>query len=255
MKTRLIAALATLVLGGSLLLASVGVVMAAVPAGPTGVAGPAGQGVCLKEATSATKIRSLDTLRAFGDCEINRRFTTLDQLAVKVGASKYLTNPDATALKTIIDQTRHGLTTLKATIDVQINPKLLRSEIVQIATKFRVYLLVVPQVNLVNGADAVLFAQTGFGKVNTVLAARIATQKAAGKNVATAQDDLAAMNAQVTAAVALASPEPALLLSLTPAEYNAGHVGLTTVRANLIQARDDLRTALAEAQACRNALR
>jgi hypothetical protein len=257
MKTRLTVALATLVLGGSLLLASVGAVMAVAPAGPAGAAGPAGQGVCRAAATSATKTLSLDTLRAFGDCEINRRLTTLDQLTARVSDSKSLTSSDVSALKNIIVNTRSGLTSLKTKIDAETTPKLLRAEVVKIVTDYRVYLLVLPQVNLVNGADAVLSTQAKFATVNTNLTARIATAKKAGKDVTAAQKALDDMNTQVTAAVALANPEPALLLALTPAQYDGGSASpvLQTARANLVQARDDLKAALADAQTCRNALK
>ena len=89
--------------------------------------------------------------------------------------------------------------------------------------------------------------------MNTNLAARIAAAKAAGKDTTAAQADLDAMNASVTAAVGLASPLPAALLPLTPAEYNGGTAGpiLASARAALGTARDDLKTALADAQACR----
>jgi len=63
------------------------------------------------------------------------------------------------------------------------------------------------------------------------------------------------MNASVTAAVGLASPLSAQLLPLTPAQYNVGTAGpILTARTALGQARDDLRSALADAKACRDAL-
>jgi predicted deacylase len=119
-----------------------------------------------------------------------------------------------------------------------------------------VYLLVAPQVHLVSGADGVIASQTSFAKVNTNLAARIAAAKAAGKDTTAAQADLDAMNAAVTKAVGLATPLPATLLPLTPAQYNAGTAGpiLTSARTALAQARDLLKSAVQDAKACRAAL-
>jgi hypothetical protein len=65
------------------------------------------------------------------------------------------------------------------------------------------------------------------------------------------------MNASVTAAVGLATPLPAQLLPLTPAQYNGGTAGpvLNSARTALVQARNDLKSAIADAMACRNALK
>ena len=126
-----------------------------------------------------------------------------------------------------------------------------------IATSFRVYLLVAPQVHLVSGADGVVASQTSFAKVNTNLAARIAAAKAAGKDTTAAQADLDAMNAAVAQAVGLAAPLPAALLPLTPAQYNAGTAGpvIKNARTALVQARGLLQSARKDAVACRDALK
>jgi hypothetical protein len=192
-----------------------------------------------------------------GDCEISRRFATLDQLASRVSASKVLTSSDAAALTAEIGATKSGLTSLKATIDAETSIPALRADIVKIATDYRVYLLVVPQANLVSAADAVIASQTTFSKINTNLTARIAAAKAAGKDVTAAQADLDKMNAAVTAAVGLASPLPAALLPLTPAQYNGGTAGpvLASARTALGQARDQIKAARADAKACSDALK
>jgi hypothetical protein len=250
-KSRLATLAAGLVLGGSLLVVSTGAVGAV-----TAPAGPAGKGVCATEATAAHTTPTVETLRAWGDCEINRRFTTLTALSSAITASKVMTPSDAAALQGEISSTRSGLTSLKATIDSATVVLALKADIVKIATDYRVYLLVVPQVHLVNAAVAVLAAQSKFTDINTRLSARIATAKAAGKDTKAAQSDLDAMNAAVAKAVGLATPLPAALLALTPAQYNAGAAGpvLSNARAAVVSARDDLKSAVADAQTCRTAL-
>jgi hypothetical protein len=192
-----------------------------------------------------------------GDCEINRRFATLNDLGSRVSGSKVLTSSDAAALTAEIGSTRSGLTSLKATIDAETSLPALRAEIVRIATDYRVYLLVGPQVNLVSAADGVVASQTRISTVNTNLTARIAAAKAAGKDVTSAQADLDKMNAAVTAAVGLPNPLSAALLALTPAQYNGGTAGpvLASARTALGQARDQLKAAVADAKACRDALK
>jgi hypothetical protein len=252
MKIRIPAVLASLAIGGTLLFSSVAVVTAA----PI-TAGPAGKGVCAVEAAAAHTSDKVADLRAFGDCEINRRFATLTVLASKVSSSKVLTTSDAAALTAEISSTRSGLTALKATIDAETSIPALKADIVKIAAGFRVYLLVVPQVHLTNGADGVLATQTRFSDINTKLTAAIAAAKAAGKDVTAAQNDLDAMNAAVASAVALATPIPGKLLPLTPADWNDGTAGpiITAARTSLVQARGLLQSAVADAKACRDALK
>jgi hypothetical protein len=252
MKSRLLTLAGSLVLGGSLLIVSAGAVTAV-----TAPAGPAGKGVCAVAATAARTTPTVAALRAFGDCEVNRRFATLNDLSARITASKVMTSSDASALQGEISSTRSGLTSLKASIDSETVLLTLKADIVKIATDYRVYLLVVPQVNLVNAADGVLATQTRFAQVNTNLAARIASAKAAGKDTTAAQADLDAMNAAVAKAVSLATPLPAALLPLTPAQYNGGTAGpvINNARAALLSARDQLKAAIADANACRAALK
>lgn len=246
--------LAGLAIAGILAVSSATIVTAA---SPLVAGGPAGKGVCATAAGAVKTSLSLDTLRAFGDCEIARRFVTLNSLASRVTGSKVLTGSDAAALSSEIASTKSGLTSLKAKIDAETSLAALKAEIRQIATDYRVYLLVVPQVNLVSGADAVQAAKPIFDKISANLTARIAAAKAAGKDTTAAQADLDAMNAAVAQAVGLAQPLPAALLPLTPAQYNGGTAGpvLKNARAALVQARGLLQSARADAHACRDALK
>ena len=254
MKTPTRSILAGLAVAALLVVSSAAVVSAV---GPAVAGGPAGKGVCVVQATAVKAGASIETLRAFGDCEIARRYTTLDKLSARISASKVLTSADAAALSSEVASTKSGLVSLKAQIDAETSLDAIKAEIRKIPTDYRVYLLVVPQVNLVIGADGVQAAKTKFDDVSTKLTARIAAAKAAGKDTTAAQADLAAMNAAVAQAVNLAKPLPGALLPLTPAQWNAGTAGpvIKNSRAALVQARGLLQSARKDAQACRDALK
>jgi len=224
---------------------------------PVVAGGPAGSGPCAILARAAKAGATVDNLRAFGDCEIARRMVTLATLSAKISGSKALTASDASALSSEVASTKSGLTGLKATIDAETDLTALKADVKQIATNYRVYLLVAPQVRLTIGADTVQATKTVFDKVNSTLTARIAAAKAAGKDTTTAQADLDAMNAAVSQALGLTSPLPAKLLPLTPAEYNGGTAGpvINSARAALVQARGLLQSARKDAAACRDALK
>jgi hypothetical protein len=213
------------------------------PAPVTG--GPAGADLCSTQASAARSDATIATLRGFGDCEIARRLTTLHQLASVVGASKGLTSPDAGHLSSEIAGEVGDLTSLRGAIDAQTRIAPLKIELVQIVTDYRVYLLVGPQVRLTIAADSELALKPHFDQLATTLAGRIAVAAAKGKDVSAAQASLDAMNAAVAGAVALATPVPAKLLALTPANYGSagGATVIKNARIALVAARDHFKSA------------
>ena len=254
MKKRVPAIVAALAIAGSMLLVTAGIATAV--SSPSG--GPAGTGPCATLVTTAKGPgATVAGIRAFANCEVNRRLATLSDLSARVAASRAIAGSDATALAAEIAAENSGLTALKARIDSETALLALRADLVRVVTDYRVYVLVVPQVNLTIGSDVVRAAQAKFGQIGTALAARIASAHAAGKDATAAQSALDAMNASVAAAQALVAPLPAKLLALTPAQFNAGTAGpvLNAARAALAHARDDLKAAAVDAKACLAALR
>jgi len=202
----------------------------AVSAGPAPVTGgPAGADLCSTQASAARTGATVASLRGFGDCEVGRRLTTLRQLSTVVAESKVLTTADAKHLSAEITGAVNGLSNLRGVIDGQTKIAPLKVNLVQIVTGYRVYVLVGPQVRLTIAADDELALKPDFDRLSTILAARISAASAKGKDVAAAQAALDAMNAAVAGAVHLATPVPAKLLALTPANYvSAG--GATVIR-------------------------
>ena len=226
----------------------------AVSAGPAPVAGgPAGADLCSTQASAARAGATVATLRGFGDCEISRRLTTLHQLSSVVGSSKGLTSPDANRLSSEIAGEVAGLTSLRNTIDAQTRIAPLRAGLVQIVTKYRVYVLVGPQVRLTIAADGELALKPHLDQLAATLAGRISAAAAKGKDVSAAQASLDAMNAAVAAAGSLATPLPAKLLALSPDNYisSGGATVIKNARIALVAARDHFKSA---AQNARNVL-
>jgi len=249
MKSGIRKGLAAIAAAAILVLPQASMAIAATAAPVAG--GPAGSTVCWAQAAAARSGGTVAAFRAFGDCEVDRRMTTLGQLTAAINASKALTAADKAALAAEIGSTSSGLTALKASIDAGVSVAVLRVRIVEIATQFRVYDLLAPQVYLTGAADGVAAIAAQFGKISTVLAGRISTGKSAGKDTTAAQAALDAMNAAIASAAAAVSPLPAKLLALTPAEYNSGTAGpaLRSARAAIVSARDQLKSAVADARA------
>jgi len=199
---------------------------------------------------------NVDLLRAAGDCEINRRFVTLDGLTYLVNHSAVLTSTHKTDLidpnpgnPTSFVAERAGLTTLKASIDGDTTIAALRTDIGKIAPDFRVYLVVVPKTHLVAAADGTAKASAKFVPLATELQNLINQAKADGKDVTAAQAALDDMNAKVGQANGLIAPVAASVLPLSPTDWNNGTAGpvLKQARQALHSARTLLRDARQDA--------
>ena len=249
MKSRIRNGIAAIAVAAVLVLPQAGVSSAASGAPVAG--GPSGSNVCSAQAAGARSAGTIAALRTFGDCEVERRTTTLGQLAGFIDASRALTAAHKTTLVERIGATSAGLAALKATIDAGVSVAVLKARVVEIASQFRVYDVVAPQVYLTNAADGVAAVASQFEQISTELAGRISTADSAGKDTTAAEAALHAMTSAIAAAAGSASPLPARLLALTPAQFNAGTAGpeLRSARASILSARDQLKSAVADARA------
>jgi len=213
--------------------------------------------VCAEEWRAAIADPTLTTLRAVGDCEIERRFATLDQLDSRVEASRHLSEAHKHQLQDENDvnpasyaATRAGLRELKAQIDSATGIRALRAQIASIATDYRVYLLVVPKTFLVGGADAIEKATLKLAQVADRLSAAIEQAAAAGKDMTEARALLALAVEDTGAAAAMVDGLADRLMPISPADYNAGpgKSALESGRSTLREARDLVRAARSNAR-------
>ncbi len=236
---------AAVALGAAGLLA-VGSFSSVYAADPTSASATAAHRFCVVEWNSAAATPRVDKLRAVGDCEINRRFVTLDGLTYLVNHSDVLTTEHRTDLRDVnsvnpasFAAERAGLTTLKASIDSDTTVAALRADIARIAPGYRVYLVVVPKTHLVIAADATTKASARFGPLASELQNIINAAKAGGKDVTAAQAALDDLNAKVAHANSLIGPVAGSILPLSAADWNNGIAGpaLKAARQTIHQVR------------------
>ena len=219
--------------------------------------GPAGQDVCSAQAGAVAASATVDRLKAFGDCEIARRETTLASLAAVVKAAPALTSGDRAALNGDIATAKSTLGTLKTRLDAAVAAVGCKAAIAEVVSDARVYVLVGPQVRLTIAADDVLSIKPHVQALAASLAQRISQAAAAGRDTSAAQSSLDAMNAALAKAESLAAPWPSKLISLTPAQYATGTAGssLQQARTALAEASQQLKAAVADGRAVLAALR
>ena len=243
--------LAGMTLAGALTLPLAGV--AAASDGPGGhstvASGPRGSGVTgvhagdRAGATAPTTVATIDTVRARCAGEITRRLADLDRLAAKVAQhGEALTTAHVTAINAIIGAAKAGLTTRQTDVAAATTLDALRPLCEGVITDFRIYALVIPQVNLVIATDTLAGKQARFDAMHKKLADAIA----AGKTPATEAELatlLADFDARVAAALADAGKVADAVLLLTPAGYNANHNVLAPFVGFVKDARNEARGA------------
>jgi hypothetical protein len=212
---------------------------------------------CAAEAVAVRTDRSVETLEAYGLCEIDRRLATLDRLADAIDEAEAISADHRAALERILATTETTLRTIRAEIVASGDERELTRLVRSIATETRVYVLVVPQVWLVRGADVGEAAVDRLETAVVEIGEAIEIARAAGLDVTEAAAHLAAMEAATARAAGHLNGLAASVVPLTPADWNAGPAGpiVREARADLGLAGTTLREALREARAALAALR
>lgn len=165
-----------------------------------------------------------DTTAVSDRCQasIDRRLGDLATAQARVAEVDALTDSHRATINTIIDTTEVGLTDQSAAIAAAVDRTELATLCAEIATEFRVYLVVLPQTHLAVGADRVDQATARGDELIAQLDSAIAAASDAGADITTAQalrDEAAAHLAAATSSVAGAGDQ---VLTVTPASWNDG---------------------------------
>jgi hypothetical protein len=130
--------------------------------------------------------------------EIARRVTSLNALATRVNAMTKLSASEKSTLSATIQGQVTLLNALQAKIDADANStSSLRADIKSITLEYRIYLLVIPQVQIQVAADRVMTIADILATLAGKLQTRITAAQSAGKNVGGAVAALADMNAKI----------------------------------------------------------
>jgi hypothetical protein len=182
-----------------------------------------------------------------GNNEINRRLTTLGTLQSKISASTKLTSADAATLSGNVNADIAQLKTLETKLDSDTTVADASVDAQSIITDYRVYVLVVPQVNLVKAADDEQMSETQLSTLAAKLKVRISSESS-GVNP-TLSADLTSMQTSIVTAQGISSNIESTVIGLTPSDYNANPAILSGDRNQLISAQYDIIAAIKEGTA------
>lgn len=199
--------------------------------------------------TSSATQAKLQTVITVGNGEITRRLTTLNNLTTGITASQFLTASDKSSLSSEISTEASDLTGLKTKLDAETTVVAATTDDLNVITEYRVYVLVVPKVNVIIAADRQQATEAALTTTANNFKNAIATAASAGKNVTTLQSELTDLNAQVAAAQSISSSMEAGVINLQPSDYNTDHAILVGDYNKLVTAQNDNETAITDANA------
>lgn len=193
------------------------------------------------------------------DKEIDRRVQALTTLETRIGTLKHLSDADKAILKNSVDAQISAMNALKTKIDDDADLAVLKIDIQSIAKAYRIYMLVIPQTQIIIAADTMVDVVAQLTTVDAKLQARIAAAKSAGNDTSKADAALADLGAKLADGATQASTAVHTVAALKPdngdqATVQANHDALAKSRADLRVGRQDLAAARKDFAAIRRAL-
>ncbi len=187
-------------------------------------------------------------LQKRGDTEIERRIAALNQLITRIDKIRKISATQKTELKAKVQTEIDTLNALKAKIDADTDITTLRADVKSIVDSYRVFVVFMPQIQLIGAADRLLTVAANLSAISTKLQERITQAEAAGKDVTQLNTYLTDLNTKVTDANTQANAVITEALALTPEGYPGNKTTIQTLRTKIKTGTTDIQTARQDAQ-------
>jgi hypothetical protein len=206
--------------------------------------------------TTDTPTTTVDRIKERAQQAISHRLETIDRLRTDLNDG-HATADHAATLLSDLDQAEAGLQALSAQIDTAGTADELRILVPEIATDFRISLVVAPKTLEVIAADTVQWAvDSPLTAAHDRLSAAIERAQNAGYDVSDAAAALQGMQVHMTQAEAHAGPVANQVIGLQASDWeNPARALLEQGHEKVHQARDELAAARDSARAAFQALR
>ncbi len=215
-------------------------------------------GVAMAQTATTTQqaTRRIEAVKDRAQQSIDNRLDTIKRLRFHLD-NGHATADHAATLTADLDQAEAGLNDLAGQIRSATTLEELRVLVPQIATEFRIYVVIAPKTLEVATADTILWAvDNPLTRVHDKLADIIDRAFNAGYDVSEAQAALQDMQAHMTQVEAHASPVPGQVIGLQASDWeNPAKALLDQGHDKLLQAREELLAARVSANAAGDALR
>ncbi|MFA5249399.1 MAG: hypothetical protein WC397_02575 [Candidatus Paceibacterota bacterium] len=183
--------------------------------------------------------------------EAGNRIAALGKLSEKLNQMKKISEDQKIKLQAEIQEAINNLTALKTKIDSDTDPEALKSDIQSIAKEYRVYMLVVPRIQILAAVERVNATAEMLGTISQKLQTRL-SQLPQGSDISALQTALTDFNAKIFDAKTQAQAAADAVIDLAPdngdkAVLEKNNQALKTARAALQAAQKDLVSARKDA--------
>lgn len=189
----------------------------------------------------------LQNLKTRAQTEIKRRIASLTELVNHILSIKRLSDSQKSTLTSGIQTEMASLTALLTKINADTDAQALRADVKSIVDSYRVYLLYIPQVQIILAANKLLDAQSTLNSLVAKLQSRIA-EVGKSKDITGLTVLLTDMQAKLADAQTKAQGAITTVQGLQPTDYPGNKGSLQAGRTLLQAANQDLKTARQDAE-------
>lgn len=214
-------------------------------------------GVNIKErnvnvATTTAAEKRIAAQKDRANKEIDNRVNALNALIDRINKMARISDSNKASLKSTIQTVIANLTNLKAKIAADTDEQTLKTDLQSITKEYRVYMLVVPEMQIMAAADRIKTSADMLATVANKLQARI-SQLPAGTDTTSLQSSLADMNAKIADAKSQADAAIAKVSALKPDQgdktvFQSNNQALKDARSKIQAAQKDLVAAQKDAK-------
>jgi hypothetical protein len=216
----------------------------------------------LREAREKTRVNSTSTKGikevklpktvtegiAKADTEIAKRIDSLNQTLEKISSMKNVSDSEKASIKSDVQSEITKLEALKSKIDSDTDLATIKKDLASISTGSRIYMLVIPRMNILASVDKVNTISTMMETVVAKLTVRVSELKATGADVAAVETALANVIKKITDARSEALTAQTSVSDLVPdngdkAKIESNNVSLKAAKANIKTANQNLNDA------------
>ncbi|MFA6554067.1 MAG: hypothetical protein WCS89_01015 [Candidatus Paceibacterota bacterium] len=200
--------------------------------------------------------KKIERIKTAADKELEKRIEDLKKLQERIKEFKNLSDNDESFIASNVNELVAELNKLKNTIDTTNSTTTLKEARDSITSKYRVYALFMPKMNIIASADRITTMVSMMSIVSSKLEARLNSQATSSQitsaNIASAREALVRFNSKVADAQIQAQGAITDVANLIPDQGDKGMMASTTkalqsARAKIKVAHGDLTSAKNEA--------
>jgi hypothetical protein len=204
---------------------------------------------------STKTTRTLESVQAAAKTATDKRDTALIAAIAKLDAAKGISASDKATLLDRLNADLAGMKDIEAKVAADTTLAAASADFKSIFTTYRVFAVAIPQARVVADIDRATSMDIPKLTASQTKLAALLAGKDSSKSTAALQSDLADMTKQIAAANTELDGASGRVLAITPAAYNSNKTVVTSARASVKTAKNDLKQARADRKAILTALK